>query len=300
LQQWPHAPDRADQLLALNLLRAKLGEPARAARELVALARAAHGNAALQLVAFHEAARLFTRLRESDNANSAWRDLEWAYRVASKSRAALPPDASAAAAEAHLALGDRTFEEFKHQRIEPPLARTLNRKLALLQQVKKRAEETVAMRQAEPAVCALAQLGEAQMLLAQAIAESAAPRALNVQERKLYRDALQEKAAPVLDEARSTLAGADAKARELGVSGSCSTRIAALLEKLGKKPARRSELTIARFPVAGTPPLVASDGRSAEPGYGRSSIGAAPVSKPDGKATRPSPAQLESRTGRDP
>jgi hypothetical protein len=278
----------------LNLLRARLGEPARAARELLALARTAHPNAGLQLTAFREAARLFARLRESANATVAWRDLESAYHVAAKSKAALPPEASAAAAEAHLALGAQTFEDFKQLRIQPPLARTLNRKLALLQQVKKRAEETVAMRQAEPAVCALSQLGEAQMLLAQSIAESPAPSGLRAEERKLYRNALQEKAAPLLDEARETLAGADVKARELGVTGNCVARTAGLLEKLGRKPVPRPELTIARRPVSETPALVASDGRPAELTYGRSSIGGAPASMPDGTPTRPPPAQLES------
>ena len=300
LKQWPRATDRAEQMLALNLLRAKLGEPARAARELFALGRAAPGNAALQLTAFREAARLFTRLHETGNAISAWSDLEWAYRVASKAHSTLPAEASAAAAEAHLALGTQTFEEFKNQRIEPPLARTLSRKLALLQQVKKRAEETVAMRQAEPAVCALVQLGEAQILLAQSIAESPAPRGLNAQEKQLYRDALQEKAAPVLDEARATLTGADAKARELGVAGNCVARATALLENLGKKPAARAELAIARLPIAGTPSLVSSDGQAAEPGYARPSTGTAPVSKPDGTTTRSSPAQLEGTTRRNP
>ncbi|HWE23633.1 MAG TPA: tetratricopeptide repeat protein [Myxococcales bacterium] len=294
LQEWPHVPDRAEQVLALNLLRAKLGEPARAARELVALARASHQNATLQLDALREAARLFTGLRESGNATAAWRDLESAYHAASRLQAALPPQASSAAAEAHLALGAQTFEEFKRQRIEPPLARTLNRKVALLQQVKKRAEETVAMRQAEPAVCALAQLGEAQMLLAQAIAESPAPPRLTAQERKLYRDALHEKAAPLLDEARATLSGADAKARELGVTGGCPAQTTALLEKLGVKPSARPELTMVRLPLAGTPPLVTSDGQPVEPGPAGSSTGTAPVSKLNGTATTAPPAQLES------
>jgi len=299
LQQWPRVPDRAEQVLALNVLRAKLGEPARAARELVALAQAGPPSPALQLAALREAARLFTGLRETINADAAWRDLESAYHAASKSRVSLPAEASAAAAEAHLALGARTFENFKRQRIEPPLAKTLNRKLALLQQVKKRAEETVAMRQAEPAVCALAQLGEAQMLLAQSIEESPAPPRLNLEERKLYRDALHEKAAPVLDEARATLAGADAKARELSVTGSCATRTSALLEKLGQKAVPRAELTIAHLPVAGTPPLVASDGRPAGPSNGGTATGAAPASQLNGTATRTSPAQLESTRRRD-
>ena len=156
------------------------------------------------------------------------------------------------------------------------------------------------MRQAEPAVCALVQLGEAQILLAQSIAESPAPRGLNAQEKQLYRDALQEKAAPVLDEARATLTGADAKARELGVAGNCVARATALLENLGKKPAARAELAIARLPIAGTPSLVSSDGQAAEPGYARPSTGTAPVSKPDGTTTRSSPAQLEGTTRRNP
>ena len=66
------------------------------------------------------------------------------------------------------------------------------------------------MRQAEPAVCALAQLGEAQILLAQALAQSPFPPRLNADQRKLYRAALAEKAQPIYGEARETLASADA------------------------------------------------------------------------------------------
>src|SRR5207253_672754 len=162
--------------------------------------RSVRDNPALQMSSWRESARLFAAAREMRNASWAWQKLESVWRaLPSKARSELPPDANAAAAEAHFALGLQAFEDFKKQQIQPPLARTLNRKLALLQQVKKRAEETVAMRQAEPAVCALAQLGEAQMLLAQAIATSPAPRGLTAEERNLYRDALQEKAKPLLD-----------------------------------------------------------------------------------------------------
>jgi hypothetical protein len=212
----------------------------------------------------------------------------------------LPPEATAAAAEAHFALGLATFDEFKKQQIQPPLARTLNRKIALLQQVKRRAEETVAMRQAEPAVCALAQLGEAQMLLAHAIATSPAPGGLTAEERKLYRDALQEKAGPLLDEARETLAGADARSRELGVTGACVARAGSLLEKLGKKPQPRAELAVARMPIRDIPELVTADGPTAVPERGSSPSGIAPGSKSHGTAKATSPAQVRSGTGRDP
>jgi phosphoglycolate phosphatase-like HAD superfamily hydrolase len=139
--------------------------------------------------------------------------------------------------------------------------RSLNRKVALLQQVKKRAEETVAMRQADPAVCALAQLGEAQMLLAQAIAKSPAPRQLNQEERKLYRAALEEKAKPIYDEARETLKAADGKAHELGVASTCVSRTATLLEKLDAKPAPRATLAVAQMPLARAPSFVDAAGK---------------------------------------
>ena len=296
LQKWPKTADSDEQAFALGLLRAKAGEPARAARELADLARSARGNPALQISSWRESARLFAAARETANENWAWRQLEGLWRALAKGHDALPPEANAAAAEAHFALSVPAFEEFKRQPIQPPLARTLNRKIALLQQVKKRAEETVAMRQAGPAVCALAQLGEAQMLLAHAIAASPAPGGLSAEERKLYRDALQEKATPLLEEARETLAGADGKARELGVTGACVARAGSLLEKLGKKPQPRAELAVARVPVQGVPDLVTPDGRPAEPEHGGPPARTAPGSKPDGTAKAASPAQLTGGT----
>ena len=265
LTAWPKTADHDEQVQIVALLRAKLGEPSRAARDLAAVARNAHGKAALQLVSWREAARLFARVREIDHSRWAWSELEKMYRyLPAKAREKLPADAVAAAAEAHLQLGSRTFDDFKKQQIEPPLMRTLNRKVALLQQVKKRAEETVAMRQADPAVCALTQLGEAQMLLAQAIAKSPAPRQLNQEERKLYRAALEDKAKPIYDEARETLKAADGKAHELGVSSTCVARAATLLEKLDVKPAPRATLAVAQMPLAQAPSFVDAAGKQIE------------------------------------
>ena len=299
LESWPRAADRDEQAFALGLLRAKAGDPVRAARDLSDLARSARGKPALQIASWREAARLFGAGGQPGNEIQAWRQLEAMWRSSAAGRAPLPPEAHAAAAEAHFALGLPAFEEFKKQPIEPPLARTLNRKIALLQQVKKRAEETVAMRQAGPAVCALAQLGEAQMLLAQAISTSPAPRGLSSSEKKIYRDALQEKAAPLLDEARDTLAGADGKARELGVTGICVARAGSLLEKLGRKPQARPELASAHMLVREIPDLVTSDGRPAEPERASSPAGTAPGSPADGTAKAASPAQHTGADGSD-
>jgi tetratricopeptide (TPR) repeat protein len=263
LQLWKSPSDRDDQLFAQAKLRAGLGETSRAAREMADIARSAKGKPALQLTAWREAARLFAKVHETGNAQWSWTEAERIYRaLPQKARESLPADAVAAAAEAHFALGQQSFESFRKQEIRQPLMATLNRKIALLQAVRKRAEETVAMRQAEPAVCALAQLGEAQMMLGQAIATSPYPPGLNADQRKLYRDALAEKAHPLSVEARETLKSADARARELGVNGPCTQRVGALLEKLAARAADRPQMTLARSPVVDTPVMV--DGRAVQ------------------------------------
>ena len=149
------------------------------------------------------------------------------------------------------------------------------------------------MRQAEPAGCALARLGEAQMLLAQAIAQSPAPRQLSAGQRKIYRAALDEKARPLYDEARDTLRAADGKAHELGVMGACVSQAVALLEKLGGMPAARARVGPLRFPLADTPELIDAAGRSApsEEGTGMPSS----PSGVDRTTAAPSTAQVASQ-----
>lgn len=254
---WKGAPDHEESAFAIAQLRARQGENARAAREFAAVARAASGKPALRLAAWREAARLYGKAHETGNAQWSWTQVERAWKsLGPKAREKLPGEAVAAAAEAHFALGNGAFENFRKQPIKAPLMATLNRKIALLQAVKKRAEDTVAMRQAEPAVCALAQLGEAQLLLGKALAESPFPPGLNADQRKLYREALAEKAQPIYNDAKETLAGADARARELGVTGACPARVVVLLEKLNARPARRPELPLAQSPLFETPEMM--------------------------------------------
>ncbi len=153
---WKSAADHDQSLFAVAELHARLGETARAAREMASLARAAGKvKPALELSAWREAARFYGKARETGNAQWSWTQVEriWSS-LGPRAREKLPPESLAAAAEAHLALGAIAFDEFKRQPIQAPLMLTLNRKIARLQKVKKRAEETVAMRQAEPAVCA--------------------------------------------------------------------------------------------------------------------------------------------------
>jgi tetratricopeptide (TPR) repeat protein len=274
LKLWNDPEDLDEQQFAVAQLRARLGESARAAREMAAIARQAKQKPALQIAAWREAARFYASARESGNAHSSWTELERLYRgLGAKTRETLPAEAVAAAADAHFALGAAGFDSFRRQEIRPPLTATLNRKISLLQAVKKRAEETVAMRQAEPAVCALAQLGEAQMLLGQAIATSPFPPGLNGDQRKLYRAALIEKAEPLSAEARDTLKGAEIKARELGVTGQCPQRVATLLDKLSVKPAERSQLSLAAAPVVDRPEMV--DARAVEGERARRLLGEA-------------------------
>ena len=256
MQIWKTAGNHDEALFAQSQLRARLGETARAAREFSGLARAAKAPA-LQLGAYREAAKLYAKAHETGNAQWSWTEVERVYKgLGPKAREKLPPEAVTAAAEAHYALGATGFDKFRQQQVKAPLMATLNRKIALLQQVKKRAEETVAMRQAEPAVCALAQLGEAQILLGQALAQSPYPPGLNAEQRKLYRAALTEKGQPIFTEAKDALLTADSQAQKLGVAGACPLRVQALLEKVQAKPAARPRLPDASAPVFETPEMV--------------------------------------------
>jgi cellulose synthase operon protein C len=274
LELWTRPEDLDERRFALAQLRARVGEPVRAGREMTAIARAAKEKPAFQMAAWREAARFYASAQEIGDAQRCWTELERLFlAIGSKGREKLPPEAFAAAAEAHFALGAPGFDSFRRQQIRPPLMATLNRKISLLQGVKKRAEETVAMRQAEPAVCALAQLGEAQMLLGQAIATSPSPPGLNLDQRKLYRAALAERAEPLQGEARETLKSAEAKARELGVTGPCAQRVLALLDKLSVKAVERTQLSLAAQPVVDLPQMV--DARAVEGERGKRLLGEA-------------------------
>ena len=188
-------------------MRSKLGELTGAARELSYLAQRAQsrGKHGLSLQAWRESARLFARVRQTDHALWAWTSLERLWQRLPPKQRELAPLGAEAAAEAHLAIGQRAFEEFTKQPIKPPLQLTLQRKVSLLKRVRKRDEETVAMRQAGPAVCALVQLGEAQLSMSQAIERSPTPSGLRGEQRKLYRETLAEQWKPILQSAEETL-----------------------------------------------------------------------------------------------
>ena len=259
LQLWDKAADKDEQMFAVAQLHSKNGELTKAAREFAGLAKATK-KPGLSLAAWRESGKLYSRMRETGNATWSWTEAERVYKtMGPKAREKLSPDGIAAAAEAHYALGAEGFDRFKKQQIVMPLMANLNRKIALLQQVKKRTEETVSLRQAEPAVCALGQLGEAQMLLGQALAQSPYPPGLNGEQRKLYRAALTEKAKPIIDDARATLEGADGKAHELGVVGTCATHVAQLLTKVEGEEEEREQLNLAASPLVDIPDYATAD-----------------------------------------
>src|SRR5204863_300987 len=147
LQLWKSPADPDEQRYALAQLRARVDEPARVARDMADLARSVKQKPALQIAAWREAARLFAKAGEASNAQWSWTELERVYRaLGPKGREKLPLDALAAAADAHFELGAGAFESFRKQEIRPPLMATLNRKIALLHAVKRRAEEPGALR----------------------------------------------------------------------------------------------------------------------------------------------------------
>jgi len=125
----------------------RVGEPVRAAREMTAIARTAKEKLPSRWPRGVRRRGSTRSAQEIGNAQRCWAELEHVFlAIGPKGREKLPPEAFAAAAEAHFALGASGFDSFRRQQIRPPLMATLNRKISLLQGVKKRTEETVAMR----------------------------------------------------------------------------------------------------------------------------------------------------------
>lgn len=245
LKTWPRGPDADEDAFSVAILRGKLGEVTGAARELAGLAQRLHGKPSLQIQSWRETAHLYTRLRQPDQAGWAWTSLERAFSRLSPKQRETEAGAAEAAAEAHLELGRKAFDEFQKQQIKAPLQTTLARKVALLKRVRKRDEDTVAMRQAGPAVCALVQLGEAQLSMSQAIEKSPMPPGLRGEQRKLYRAALEEQWKPIRDGAEETLREAEAKAREVGIGNQpCAGKARAVLEKMGAPVQAPAELAL--------------------------------------------------------
>src|SRR2546430_5185464 len=113
---WKKPEDLDERRFALARLRARVGEPARAAREMTAIARAAKEKPAFQMAAWREAARFYTSAQETGNAQRCWTELERVFQaIGPQGREKLPPEAFAAAAEAHFALGASGFESFRRQ-----------------------------------------------------------------------------------------------------------------------------------------------------------------------------------------
>ena len=276
LKTWPKGPDADEDAYTVAILRGKLGETTGAARELAGLAQRLHGKPGLQIQAWRETAKLYMKLRQNDQAGWAWTQVERSFaRLSPKARES-EGGAAEAAAEAHFELGRQAFEEFQKQRIEAPLQRTLAKKVALLQRVKKRNEATVALRQAGPAVCALVQLGEAQLIMSQSIEKSPLPPGLKGEQRKLYRTALEEQWKPIRDTAEETLREAEAKAREVGIGNQpCASKARAVLEKMGA-------------PVSVPAQLALPQARPTVPGWVDSDGIAVPTAQPTKQGTKPS------------
>jgi len=95
-----------EQRFALAQLRARVGEPVRAAREMTAIARTAKEKPALQMAAWREAARFYASAQEIGNAQRCWAELEHVFlAIGPKGREKLPRRPSRPPAEAHFALG---------------------------------------------------------------------------------------------------------------------------------------------------------------------------------------------------
>jgi len=91
LELWTRPEDLDERRFALAQLRARVGEPVRAAREMTAIARRAKEKPALQMAAWREAARFYADAKEIGNASGAGRSWSMVFlAIGPKGREKLP------------------------------------------------------------------------------------------------------------------------------------------------------------------------------------------------------------------
>ncbi|MHB1844301.1 MAG: tetratricopeptide repeat protein [Deltaproteobacteria bacterium] len=250
-------------------------------------------------------ARLYEKARNLKEARRIDQEILAFYKHASKKR--LSPEAFDAVGHASYAVNEDAFAAFDGLRLHLPEKRLLGdvkAKARSLIEVQRIYTETVALRSADPAICALWKIGLAYQKFAQALYDAPIPAQFRGQEQlvQAYKDQLAQQAMPVESKAKEAFQSAVAKSRELGVYNDCSEKAHLALRKydpasFGDVP----ELTVALAPsslaippadlltslVPVEPPGAGSESRAS--GVQPPSVAAPPAGDVDDRPPEPPP-----------
>lgn len=130
-------------------------------------------------------------------------------------------DALDAVADSALMLAALEVERFRKLPLRAPWEQTLPKKLSALERAEAALGNVVSRGRAEAAVCALVESGAALGGLARALLSAQAPKAFTEEQQLLFSEQLAERAQPLLDRARETVAIGVSRAGEAGIRPTC-------------------------------------------------------------------------------
>ena len=237
---WPKAPESTALLHSLAQLQVQLHDLPAARAHLTAWARATVEPPELRGPLVRAEVAVASGIATPVGRRAALEAaLVTAYRkLPKKQRATVTGAPLSTVAEAALATVRAARRSLEATPLVAPLARSAERKATALVEVQKRAAEVVTLQVAPPAVCALAELGQALVATAHAFAKVPVPDGLTKNQVDLYRAALAKRTAILEGKAIEALTGASTKARELQIYSDCAVQARATLAQL----LRRSQL----------------------------------------------------------
>ena len=231
LELWPDAKDSDAVSLSIADLHERNGAYAKALRQFEDYERANNKNPSKVLMAEGRMAAIYERRthRPRDAQKTYQRMLSFYERLPRRVRDSLDNTALDAVARAQYASAEDDYDSYVAIRLrwgklphpEKDFKQGLKDKARGLEAVQKLYTQTVAFKSAEPAICALSQIGRAYDNFANSLVNAPMPHGATPELQDALRDELSHQAQPVKDKAAEAFAHAVQKSRELDIFNRC-------------------------------------------------------------------------------
>ena len=229
------------------------GHVAAAIRQLEEHALHVERDAGAVMAIDYRLAKLYGRLHNTRMAHKLYEAIWDLGKHTNKQK--LAPESLDALGHASYELNDATYAEFERLKLRLPeaeLVKSVKAKVRALGEVRRVYKETVELRVAEPAICALYKVASAEQSLAQSLYDAPVPANIraNDQLESAYKDALAQQAQPIENAAKADFKSALDQARELGVFDECADKSFDALRRYdpqayGELPEAIAEVTVA-------------------------------------------------------
>lgn len=240
LELWPNAPDAEKVQLSIIDLQERMGKHFVAARLIEQYERDYMRDANRVLAGEDRLFKLFDKLHRNRDARRILdRAGKFYDKLGRSRRATLEAQALDVVARAQNLENEEQFRAFARMRLhwgrlphpERDFKASLKEKARSLAEIQRIYTRTVKLKAADPAICALFQIGKAYENMASTLINAPMPRGAPPELQEALRQEMEKQAEPVKSKAADAFAAAVAKSRELAVRNDCSDQSLKLLRE---------------------------------------------------------------------